>query len=50
MDPRRDADATGFGQSFQAGGDIDAIAEDVAVLDDDIADVEADTEFDAIAR
>ena len=30
--------------------DVDAVAEDVAVLDDDVADVDADTELDAMVR
>ena len=47
LHPRRDADPTGFGQPFELGGDIDPVAENVAVLGDDIALVDADAEFDA---
>jgi hypothetical protein len=42
-----DADAARLGQPLQAGRDIDTIAQDVAVLDDDVADVDADPERDA---
>src|SRR5665811_2281602 len=38
----RDADAAGLGQPLDTRGDIDAIAEDVAVLHHDIADIDAD--------
>ena len=48
LNPRRDADAAGLGQRFEAGGDIDAVTEDVAVLDDDIANVHADAELDRL--
>jgi len=43
----RDADAAGFGQRFEAGGDIDAIAENVALVGDDVAEIDADAEADA---
>ena len=36
-----------LGEPFQAGGDVDAVAEDVVVLDDDVAEVDADAELDA---
>ena len=41
-----DADAAGLGQALEARGDVDAVAQDVAVLDDDVADVDADPERD----
>jgi hypothetical protein len=41
------ADAAGLGDAFEASCDIDAIAEDVVVVDDDVADVDADPEFDS---
>src|SRR5262249_15004999 len=44
------ADATWIGQRFEAGGDIDPVAEDVAILDDDVADIDAHAEFDALFR
>src|SRR5258708_9257650 len=43
----RDADPAGFGERFQASCDIDAVAEDVVVLSDDVAEVDADTKPDA---
>ena len=46
----RDADAAWVGQAFKAGSDIHAVAEDVIVLDHDIADVDPDPEFDAVVR
>jgi hypothetical protein len=50
LDARRDTDAARIGQSFETRGDIDAVAEDVAVLDDDVALVDADAQFDAAVR
>ena len=50
LDPRRDADAAGLGEAFEPGGDIDPVAEDVAVLDDDVALVDADAELEALFR
>ena len=43
----RDANAAGLGQRFQPGGHIDAVAQDVAIFDDNIAHIDADTEFDS---
>src|SRR5271163_150154 len=48
LNPRRDADAAGLGQAFEASRDIDAVAKDVTVLDDDVADVDADAKLDAV--
>jgi len=42
----RDADAARFGQAFEPRRDIDAIAKDVAALDDDVPDIDADADFD----
>ena len=42
----RNRDATRIGHAFQASGDVHAIAKDVTVLDDDIAEVDADAHFD----
>ena len=36
----------GLGQRLEAGGDVDAVAEDVAFVDDDVADVDADAKHD----
>jgi hypothetical protein len=46
----RTANAARLGQAFEAGGDVDAVAKDVAVFDDDVADVNADAELDAVVR
>src|SRR5580658_734073 len=44
----RNADATAVGDTLQSRGDIDAVAHQIAVaLLDDIAEVDADAEFDA---
>jgi hypothetical protein len=42
LHPRRYADPAGLGQAFEPGCDVDAIAKDVAVLDDDVADIDPD--------
>ena len=42
----RDAEAAGIRQGFQAGRDIDAVAEDVVAVDDDVAEVDPDPEPD----
>src|SRR6516225_1966023 len=46
----RDADAAWLGQAFEPRRDIDAVAKDIAVLDDDIALVNADPKLDAPIR
>ena len=38
----RDADLAAPDQSLEPGGDVDAIAKDVTVLDHDVADIDAD--------
>ena len=43
----RDADAAGLGQRFEPGGDVDPVAEDVVVVDDDVAEIDADAPLDA---
>ena len=43
----RDANSAGLGERFQAGGYIDAVAEDVAVLHHHVADIDADAELHA---
>jgi hypothetical protein len=42
---RTDANPIWLGQRFQACGDIDTIAKNVAVFDNDIADINAHSEF-----
>ena len=44
----RDADAAGLAQRFEAGGDVDAVAENVVAVDDDVADIDADPEHDPL--
>ena len=41
-----DADAAGLSDSFKPRGNVDAVAENVVVIDDDVADMDADAEFD----
>src|SRR5262249_9360757 len=43
-----DADATGIGQTLEAGGQIHSVAEDVAILGDDVALMNTDAELDAV--
>src|ERR1700722_15283977 len=40
--------ATRIGNIFQPCGDVDPIAEDVVVVDDDVADVNTDAKFDPL--
>ena len=46
----RDADAAGLGQRLQPGRDIDAVAEEIAALDDDVAEIDADAQADPPVR
>ena len=43
-----DADLAGLGQRLDPGGDVDAVAEDVALVDDDVAEIDADAKADAL--
>ena len=43
----RDADAAGLGERFQPRRDVDAVAEDVVTIGDDVPDVDADAKPDA---
>ena len=43
----RDGDPAGPGNALDARGDVDAVAEKVAALDDDVAEVDSDAEFDS---
>ena len=46
---RRDADAAGLRQAFEAGRHVHAVSQDVAVLlHDDVADIDADTQVDPL--
>ena len=44
-----DTDPARLGEGFEPRGDVDAIAKDVVVVDDDVAEIDADAEFDALA-
>ncbi len=44
-----DDDAAGLGVGLQARGDVDAVAEHVVVLEDDLGDMHAHAELDALA-
>ena len=43
-----DANAPGLGHRLQARGDVDAVAVDVVVLDDDVAEIDADAKPDLL--
>src|SRR5262249_51950994 len=47
---RTDADPARLGERLQARSDVDAIAKDVALLDDDVADIDAHAKLDAALR
>src|SRR6516162_3438573 len=42
-----EANPARLGQRFEAGGNVDAVSEDVAILDDDVTDIDAHAKFDA---
>jgi hypothetical protein len=48
LNTRRDADAAGLGQALEPRRNIDAVSEDVAVIDHDVALMDADTKLDAL--
>jgi hypothetical protein len=50
VDGARDADRARVSQAFEAPRDVHAIAIDVVVLDDHVAEVDADPERDALVR
>ena len=50
VDAAGDVDAAGLGQRLQAGGDVDAVAEQVVALDHDVAEVDADPELEPPVR
>src|SRR5580704_6629277 len=45
-----DEHAAGIGQGFDPGGDVDAVAVEVVALDDHVAEIDADAQFDAVLR
>ena len=50
MDGIGDEHPAGIGQGFDPRGDIDAVAVEVVALDDHIAEIDADAQFDAVVR
>src|SRR5204863_2066552 len=44
------ADTARICDAFKAGSNVDTVAEDVVVIDDDVADVNADPKFDPLVR
>jgi hypothetical protein len=42
-----ETDPARLGQRFKPGGNVDAVAEDVAILDDDVTEIDAHAKFDA---
>ncbi len=48
MNGPRDANSPRVGQAFETRGNIHSVSEDVVVLDDNVADVDADTEHDTL--
>jgi hypothetical protein len=42
----RDADAAGLCDPLQTRSDVDAVTEDIVIIDDNVADVNADAKFD----
>ena len=45
-----DEHPAGLGQGFDPRGDVDAVAIDVVVLDDHVAEIDADAQLDAVVR
>jgi hypothetical protein len=43
-----DADAAGLRDPLQPRGDVDPVAKDIVVVDDDVTDMNADAEFDPV--
>jgi hypothetical protein len=41
-----DANGAGAGESLEAGGDVDAVTEDVSAINDHIAEIDTDPEFE----
>jgi hypothetical protein len=46
VDDRGDADSAGLGEGFQSRGDVDTITVDVVVFNDDISEIDADSQHD----
>src|SRR5215470_9783884 len=50
MDRIGDEHAAGGGQGFDARGDVDAVAVEVVSLDNNVAEIDADAQLDAVVR
>ena len=46
----RNADAAAIGDAFQPGSDIDPVAKNVTAVGNDVADIDANAEFQALVR
>ena len=46
VDGLRDADGARLGERLEPGGDVDAIAKDVVAVDDDVAEIDTDPQFE----
>jgi hypothetical protein len=46
----RNHDAAGIGQGLQTRHHIDAVSENIIAVENDVADIDADAEFDALVR
>jgi hypothetical protein len=44
----RDADTAGFAQRFEPRGDIDAVAENIVAVDDDVPDIDSNPEHNLL--
>ena len=49
MDGRAETDSAWLGQGFEPSRYIDPVAEDVAVVDDHVTEIDPDTELDPLA-
>src|SRR5260370_16606092 len=45
-----EAPPAGIGQGFDPCGDVDAVAVEVVTLDDNVAEIDPDAQFDAVVR
>jgi hypothetical protein len=45
-----DEHSAGIGQRLDPSGDVDAVAEEVVALDEHVAEIDADAQFDAAVR
>jgi hypothetical protein len=46
VDRLRDADGAGLRERLEPGGDVDAIAKDVVAVDDDVAEIDTNAQFE----